>query len=263
MKTNAHPALAGLGTNGWQKADTLAYLTAAYLGGGTGLYIDANDLLIGDRVVTRLLPEAQTQPRIIPRSIICHTNAATGTAKTGTASIEGSYNWWNRVGNGGESHLQFTLGGQASPNEPAMVGQFMPFSRRADCNADANAWTYGGWTFGAISHETQDWGTSAPQGSINVQPWTLAQFQLLAAVTAVECVTYQIHCTQPARWTDSGIGHHSLFPWLGTVGAGSWTNVRGKTCPGRARIAQMDELRRQVTGIVADFYMFAGGACPA
>ena len=33
------------------------------------------------------------------------------------------------------------------------------------------------------------------------------------------------------RWDDAGLGYHTLFP-------SQWTNVPGKTCPGRIRIRQ-------------------------
>jgi hypothetical protein len=136
----------------------------------------------------------------------------------------------------------------------------MELNRRADCNFSANRWVdprapYG--AFGAVSFETQDLGSK----TVDRTPWTFPQIgAMVGAITAI-CVAYNVHCVQPATWDGSGIGHHTLFPYQG-IGQKAWSNVRGKTCPGAARIAQMDEVRRQVQNRLALYSQTTGWKCP-
>lgn len=229
--SNHHPTLSGFARDGvTPKVDVLAYITG-------GWSINDYGLLVGPNVHTRLIPEAHTQPWITPRNIIDHSNAGSTPSRW-----ENLLKWINRAEVNGEPHLQFDMDGQ--------VAQYVPFHVRADCNAKANAWLFGGTVYGAISHETADLGDAA----LPRTPWSPAQFEALVAAHTVECAVYRIRCTATTAWNDSGIGYHSQFP--------EWSIYKGKTCPGAARIRQMDELRRRVAENLAKYYEIVGGSCP-
>ena len=232
-----HTRLLGKAPNGARFVDALARVNGGY-------YINVQDRLVGPGVVTRLIPENSTQPLIVPRSAILHTNAGTGGAKS-------LYGWITQASVTGEPHFQVAKDGT--------VEQYMELTKRADCNYSANRWIdpKTKQAYGAVSFETQDDGAA----TLNRTPWALPQVgALVGALTAI-CATYGVQCIQPATWDASGIGHHSLFPFQG-IGSKAWTNVRGKTCPGAARIAQMDEIRRQVQHRLALYSQATGWKCP-
>lgn len=206
-----------------------------------GYTIDAQHRLVGPDVVYRPIPEASTQPYITPRSVILHTNA-------GSSSASSLWSWITRASVSGEPHFQVGFAG---------IEQYMPLNRRADCNYSANLWrNANGTTWGAISFETQDMGAA----TVNSTPWTARQLDMMISAITCICVVYAVQCVQPATWDASGIGHHSLHPYQGLLRK-AWTNVAGKTCPGRARIAQMDYVRRRVTENLADFVRQTGWKC--
>jgi hypothetical protein len=209
-----------------------------------GYYINVQDRLVGPGVVARLIPENNTQPLIVPRNVILHTNAGTSGAKS-------LYSWITRATVNGEPHFQVAKDGT--------IEQYMELNKRADCNFSANRWldVKSGVWYGGVSFETQDGGVA----TLNRTPWSFQQMDALVGSLTAICVTYGVHCVQPATWDGSGIGHHSLFPFQG-VGSKAWTNVRGKTCPGAARIAQMDEVRRQVQHRIAAYSDATGWKCP-
>ena len=234
--TALHPILVQRTADGRPWGDILRFITGGY-------YIDAEHWLHGPDVVRRPISEATSQPFIHPRNAILHTNAAT----------KGASSLWSYISQAsvtGEPHFQ--VGYKA-------MEQYMPLNRRADCNYTANRWLdtkAGGRYFGAISFETQDDGAA----TLNTTPWSLAQLGHMAnALTAIG-VCYGVMCTQPATWDGSGIGHHSLFPFQG-IGKPAWTNVRGKTCPGAARIRQMDYVRAMVADRMANFVRETGFQC--
>lgn len=213
--------------------DVLSVITGGYT-------ITTADVLSGPSVVYRPIPESTTQPVIKPRSAILHTNA-------GKSSASSLWSWITQASVTGEPHLQIGFAG---------VEQYMPFTRRADCNYSANLWRDGSTTWGAISFETQDLGAT----TVNTTPWSIKQVDAMVAALTCIAVVYGVQCTQPATWDASGIGHHSLHPFQG-IGKPAWTNVRGKTCPGRARIAQMDYIRRRVADNLAQFVQQTGWQC--
>lgn len=227
---NPHPAFAGRGPNGEPKLDIIRFITGGY-------WLDDRHVLHGPNVTYIPLPEAITQPFIAPRLIIEHSQS--GPRKTSALNLLA---YWRRKDVSGEAHTITELDGR--------IVQAMPFNRRADCNWKANSWVRGNQLVGALSNETQDNGA----GSLTFTPWPLPQFTAMANMGAVQCIAYRIACTAPATWDGTGLGHHSLFR--------EWSTAIGKTCPGAARIRQMDELRRQVTERVAAFYQHAGGTCP-
>lgn len=157
----------------------------------------------GGRV--RLLPDNASSPRIIPRLFIAHSIVG---------SLEGAYRMFRDT-----SNLESTFGVGLDGH----VEQWMDTEREADANYRANPF--------AISVETED------RGDPDTQPWTPEQLDALAWL-AREC--NRIHPAIPLRradrWDGSGIGYHTMW------GAPSpWTPV-AKTCPGRARIRQFNDV---------------------
>lgn len=159
----------------------------------------------------RLLPEADTQPKIVPRCVIVHSQAGRGSL----------YGWWlSPESNGLECHFWVS--------ETGKVEQYMPTTIRADANGQANGY--------AISIETE----SSPEAT---ERWTPAQAAALTDLIAWCCTTHRIPAAEMATPTGSGVAWHVQF------GApGPWTKVKGKTCPGPARIPQ---LRREIIPAVA------------
>lgn len=228
-----HPYLNRKGVSGQLYGDVLKFVTG-------GFTINPNHIIEGPGLVYRPIPESSTQPLIEPRSAILHTNAGGTTSKSLWA-------WITRASVTGEPHFQIGYAGGE---------QYMPMNRRADCNYTANRWLQSGKWFGAISFETQDNGGA----TVEITPWTAQQVRMMVNILTCICVVYGVQCSQPGAWNDSGIGHHSLFPFQG-VGSKAWTNVRGKTCPGRARKAQMDYVRSEVAKNLAAFGEVTGWKC--
>lgn len=228
-----HPVLQQRTPDGRTWGDILRFITGGY-------YIDDTHWLHGPNVVRRPIPESTTQPTIHPRNAILHTNAA----NRGSASL---WSWITQASVTGEPHFQVGY---------TDLEQYMPLNRRADCNYSANRWLGNGRWYGAISFETQDNGAA----TLDKTPWTLAQLDHMANTLTAICVVYGMMCTQPATWDGSGIGHHTLFPFQGATRK-AWTNVRGKTCPGAARIRQMDYVRAAVAERMANFVRETGFKC--
>lgn len=221
-----------------------------------GAAIDANHLLIGDPHLQNihpplgpLLPEAHTQPKIIPRLIILHTQAAGG-----PATNQQAFAFASLAQNVGEAHF---YGPQMAD---ALYCQAMPFNVRADSNLAANRFQLPGhqglndpW-YGAIAIETQDNGGA----TLNDTPWTLVQIDALVTICTALCFSYLIACTVPTWPLGSGIGQHNLFandphyPWSAT----------GHSCPGAARTRQMDVIRNLVAQRLAKIYSDCGESCP-
>jgi hypothetical protein len=242
--SNPHPTLAMPAANGQPRVDWLAWFNEGFvITDGHVLANAANPELI----IITLLPEAYTQPLIVPRLQIAHTQAS---------------------GRGKASNIAaYTHAAKSSVNiEPHVFGpemvtgqmlQCMPFNRRADTSATANVFRIGGdWTnYGAVSYETQDLGGA----TINNTPWPERQLMsLVGAMTAV-CATYSVWCTPVRPGTEMreewrGISHHSNVK--------SWSRG-GHSCPGAARIAQMDWVRHHVATRLANIYGAWGVGCPS
>ncbi len=180
------------------------------------------------KFVLDLLPEAKTQPYIIPRSVILHTNA--GPAYTRWQSL---VLYFKRADIGIEPHGQVDWDGK--------LAQTMPLNRKADCNYKANGWYFGSKYYGAISFETADLGWP----TLDKTPWTLGQVDTLIKLNTLIVAYLTDDCGQCATWDDSGIDYHSKFK--------EWSVYVGKTCPGYARIMQMDYIRQRVADNIARF----------
>jgi N-acetylmuramoyl-L-alanine amidase len=158
----------------------------------------------------RLLPEWNSQARIVPVLIIDHSQVG---------SSLGTY-FYFRDQTGIESH--FSILGRRSGGRDGHIWQFMNTDRVAEANRQANRFPNG---TGAISIETED------DGDPDNQPWTARQ---LASLKWLHNKLARMYPTIPRRRASAatgpgarGLGHHTLF------GAPSpWTPV-SKTCPGR------------------------------
>jgi hypothetical protein len=202
-----------------------------------GWWIDPDGWLQGPTAIHQPIPEATTQERITPRSVIHHTNA--GGAHTRWDALLG---YWRRADITIEAHAQITSAGE--------FVQAVPLTRRADCNAKANAWTGpDAVRYGALSWETEDAGGATVEST----PWTLEQLATIIAADTAACATYGIACGDGAKWTDSGLFPHNRFP--------EFSIYTGKTCPGRARTAQLDYVRAEVAGRLARFHELNGSSC--
>jgi len=160
------------------------------------------------------LPEAESQPNIIPYIWIVHT-AVDGPGPTDLG------NYFDNANVDLESHtwLRWTS-----------HEQFMSFDRRADANYRANLfYIEGKGNCGAISTETEDDGTPEQK------PWNQYQLNELIRFGTWVHKTYGIPVKFPATWNSPGMGYHCLFPH-------DWTNVPGKICPGNVRIKQFKEV---------------------
>ena len=72
----------------------------------------------------RLLPQAQTQPAIVPWSVILHT-------VVGNPTLDAFFSYWSSNSAGQEGHLRMRVSGSTA--------QFMPLDVRADSNFRANS----------------------------------------------------------------------------------------------------------------------------
>lgn len=188
-------------------------------------WIDSQHILHGPNVHYEPIPEAFTQEQINPWSIILHSNA--GPHKTIWQAL------WKYVARTDIKIEPHFIG----PDSEGVIVQLLPLNVRADCNAKANAWWIpygpGHVRVGAISFETQDNGAA----TLATTPYNPKQFEALVGACAAIGHKYGNPYQSPATWDDRGIGYHCQYP--------EWSVYVGKTCPGAARIYQMDELRRQ------------------
>ena len=165
----------------------------------------------------RPLPENSTQPPIRATQLILHT----AVDAPGPTDL---YRYFARADVSLEAHFWVPYVGQ--------LEQHIDTDRSADANYKANRRADG---TGAISVETEDDGSPAQR------PWTEKQLRDLVAVGVWACRTHGIPARRCRSHTDPGIGYHSMW------GAPSpWTNAAGKTCPGPARIAQVDQVIARV-----------------
>lgn len=237
-----HPVLQQRTSAGHLWRDVLIMVTAEGQGGG-GFWVDDGGWLRGKQVKVEPIPEAYTQPVIHPRNAILHSNA--GPRKTLWTSL---WNYIRRLDITGEPHFQ-VVGVDATSIADGLIVQGMPFTVRADCNAKANSWWRGNKRVGAISFESEDRGSA----SLPDTPWSVGQVHVIVGALTALCVVYGVACTSTTRWDDTGIGYHSQFK--------EWSIYVGKTCPGAARIRQMDYIRARVAQNLLAFGEATGWKC--
>lgn len=224
-----HPSLNVNVRPGLTRAQILEYITGGY-------YINKDHLIVSPHVQVELVePEASTQAIIDPHLAILHSNA--GPARTPWQNL---ITYWRRKDITGEAHFQIGT---------TRTAQAIPLNRKADCNYKANGFWKDGRFYGAISFETEDNGYP----TLDTTPWTLTQLRDMIGILTCICVVYGMWCTAPAAWNDTGIGHHVLFK--------EWSSYTGKTCPGAARIRQMDYIRQAVADKLAQYGANTGWKC--
>jgi hypothetical protein len=150
----------------------------------------------------RPLPDHGGEPAITMRTVIHHSIVG---------SAEGA---WQYFASGTAIESTFIV------KKSGYFWQIMSLGEQADANFRANAF--------AGSIETED------NGDPDTDPWTPAQIDTLV------WLSLEMRRLRPAiarrkcrRWDDAGLGYHILFP-------NEWSNVPGKTCPGRIRIQQWE-----------------------
>lgn len=160
-----------------------------------------------------LLPENKVQSKITPDQLIFH-SAVDAKGETDL------YGFFNGKGVNVESNFFVQMDGD--------IIQYMDTERRADANYYANR--------RAISIETED------DGKPDITPWTPEQVKSLIRLGVwIVKVHPLIKAEQCNHWDSPGIGWHTMW------GAPSnWTPTKGKTCPGRVRIAQMPHIIREI-----------------
>jgi len=207
---------------------TIQHLNALQETNG-GYYFMERGRLFGPHANWKPIPENNTQPAIVPHSVILHTNAGSK-----PATWLNLHAWVSRADVTGEPHFQVDNLGH--------IGQFMSIERRADCNYSANSWrTSDGSLHGAISIETGDLGAA----TVETTPWNLPQVAAIIGICTAAAVQYGTGCNEVLKWDGHGIDYHTKFPYQGLTKP-AWTNVRGKTCPGAARKLQTPYIRQQV-----------------
>lgn len=205
-----------------------------------GYYFDDGGIAHGPNVTWSPLPENATQRPINPRSAILHTNAGSRPAT------------WEQLkqsiindGRGIECHFDVDNTGRA--------GQFMSVLRAADCNFNANFWMFAGKPYGAISFETGDLGSA----TVETTPWNVDQLATMIGLLTALAVQYGTGCNEVLKWDGGGIDYHSKFPYINKV-VKAWTNVKGKTCPGKQRKLQLPFIRNEVATRVANYIARCG-----
>ena len=196
----------------------------------------------------RLLPQAQTQPAIVPWSVILHT-------VVGNPTLDAFFTYWSSNSAGQEGHLGMRVSGATA--------QFMPLDVRADSNFRANSFIADvngvPSVCGAVSIETGDnYYSGDPTLGMG---WTqLGQRRTLEDLVVQICRTTGIPARVCRNPFDRGIGYHSMWginilgPGDGTYGHitddggrnvqlnNPWTKATGRTCPGPGKISEFPNL---------------------
>lgn len=155
------------------------------------------------------LPENQSQPEIVPRIGIVHSQGGTGSL----------YNFFGRSSNL-ESTFWIGVDGR--------VEQYGDLDRRMDANRWAN-------TF-AFSIETENHAAYAARGDWDGDPWSEQQIVAITRLLAWSAKEWGIKRQLCDAWDGHGFGWHIQF---GTPGP--WTPI-AKACPGRRRIEQFNRI---------------------
>ena len=226
-----HPAFQGRTLDGTNSKENVA----KFLSGGH--ILDSEGFIFGPNAFPSPIPENLTQPAIKPELIILHSNAGPTYSKW-----QALIAFIKRADVDKDFHFDVDLDGKAA--------QAISIFRRADCNYKANRFLKNGKWCGAISFETADKGYPTLENT----EWNFAQLETLIGFSFLFCVACSISCQACPSPYSSGIDYHSKFK--------EWSNVTGKTCPGAARIRQMDYVRTEVAKRLAEYYRQCGGSCP-
>lgn len=159
----------------------------------------------------RPLKENATQPEIKPTQLIFHSAVSKGLSL---------FDFFEQDKVVVESHMYVQDDGDTE--------QYIDTNTQADANYKANP--------RAISVETWD------NGDPDTVPWTPKQLRRLADIAAWAHIEHDIPIVRAPSATSPGMGGHTDYP--------SWSNVKGKTCPGRARVGQIPLILKMAQAIV-------------
>jgi len=151
-------------------------------------------------------------PPIRPIGIILHVSASNSPSL---------FNYFNGPSGGVESHFHIPL-------NPGQVEQYRDTNREADANYKGNSWIEGGERLGFISVETAGLGDGE---------WNDYQLRELEKMIRWCAATHKFPLRVAPGYHSPGIGYHVQFG--SGEGTNSWSNARGKICPGPKRIAQI------------------------
>lgn len=168
------------------------------------------------------MPWWTSRPKITPRLQLVHTNAASV-----EGSLQSQINWGN-AGRYTNTHPHYAI------NAPRPT-KLVPTDRRGIGNSTAPELRpeHGNVSDWSIVIETADAGTKARP---DVGPFLYDHAELVARILAYESIVHDIPLEYPDEPTEAGTACHTEpfgYPW--------WTSVKGKTCPGKFKKAQMRE----------------------
>ena len=145
---------------------------------------------------------------------------------TAVSSASSLYSWFSVAGRA-TSHFYIARDGTCE--------QYIDTAYRSTANLQGN--------HDSITVETQDMGSGFPSWSgSNVPSWTAAQVEALARLGAWVHKTHGVPLSplSSSRPGTRGVGYHrqGIAPWR-VSGGETWSNARGKVCPGDRRVAQI------------------------
>jgi hypothetical protein len=164
------------------------------------------------------LPENQSQPTIVPRIGILHSQAGVGSLR-------------NFFGRSSNLESTFWIGTDGT------VEQYGDMNRRMDANYKANPF--------AFSVETENHIEYVRRGAWDDDPWSVEQVAAITRLCAWAHKEWNIPNRLTPTWDGSGFGWHIQF------GSPGWWTPVSKACPGRRRIEQF---RRVVVPALAGDY---------
>ena len=156
-------------------------------------------------------------PPIIPVGVILHVAAS---------NADSLFGFFNGPSGGIESHFQIPLTSRAP------VEQYRDTNREADANYKGNSWIGSdGKRYGFLSVETAGLGDGE---------WTAHQLSEILKLIRWAAREHGFPLRKAPGYRSPGLGYHVMFG--SGEGTNSWSNARGKVCPGAKRIRQFENI---------------------
>jgi hypothetical protein len=133
------------------------------------------------------------------------------------------FGYFNGKSGGVESHLFIRQDGG--------IEQYRDLDHEADANYLGNSWLDGGVRVGFLSVETQGFAEGE---------WTAEQLAEIKAFLLWASARYNFPLRVAPTYRSPGVGYHVMFG--AGLGTRSWSNARGKVCPGPDRIRQFHDV---------------------
>lgn len=160
--------------------------------------------------VKRAIPEAFSQPNIVPRGVVFH---------TGVSNSKSLYGFWTSPSSEGvESHFYLQKEGTAE--------QYVGTETRADCQVDGNPY--------CISVESWDGAGVVWTRDADIPGWNTAQIDWIVDFLVWVHREHGIPMRMMRFMGDSGIGYHRQF-----IGPRPSFATKPRECPGDRKIAQL------------------------